>query len=258
MQIKLINKYLLPDISNIVMSYVRKKTIFHYAQEGNYEKVINWDDLNVITRPIYKSNLIKGFTGACNGGHLRIVKRLFSFIETYWLLGIRSSDMRLSYYINDGIIKACLQGHIHIIQFFIDKNVNIPYQAFGSACYKGHMKLVNIIKNYMTTKYYHLKHRKIIRQGFVRACSGGSIKVVKLLITDFANISNGFNAACRDGRTSVVKYLLKEGVTISDLNEGLAESCKRKNLLIVNLLLEAGAAECRWGCKIDHIFNDSL
>lgn len=81
-----------------------------------------------------------GLCGACEQGHLEIVRLLLS-VDLLNLLDLLKFDMKYSFY------NACLGGHMEIIQFLISKfPKKIRWESgFNGACYGGHIEIVKFL-----------------------------------------------------------------------------------------------------------------
>ena len=76
-----------------------------------------------------------------------------------------------------------------------------------------------------------------------RACRGGNMDIVKLMIEKGANHWNwGLRCACRGGHMDIVKLMIEKGA--DDWNWGLWGACEGGHMDIVKLMIEKGANKC--------------
>lgn len=86
--------------------------------------------------------------------------------------------------------------------------------------------------------------------GLARACSGGNIKIVKLMMKmggKYMLHLVGFNNACAMGHYHLVKYLIKKQYDFSP-DESILYACIGKNPRIVKLMI-------LYGAKIKEIYS---
>lgn len=197
--------------------------------------------------------------GACEGGHLDIIKFVLSNSSSNvdWKIALKIACKKGSNEIVDLIVSntptidwkmglqgACEGGHIDLARKIRDKVKDIVPEdlmyAFSEACYLGN---VDILRFMVSMGVYSWD------DGFTSACLGGYIKIVRTMIMKgVTEWSFGFINACSGGHIKIVKLLyttgfenIKEG-----LIEGFNEACLGGHLNIVKFLLRRDQKGFDW------------
>lgn len=134
---------------------------FEICKAGNFELVK--------TLTLSSDQLQNGFSGACRGGHMKLVEFFISNFEINHL--------------TTGLCHACQGCHIHVVKYIISKlEQQYPDWAsiFESACKGGNMDIVKFIFSISDGKYY-------IDAGLMGAAAGGHIDVAEYISSKGAN-----------------------------------------------------------------------
>lgn len=213
------------DINNLFIIYPTLCTLYLMQHNMNLETFLN-----------QKGKKIDCLNKACKAGHVDIVKAIISSINTY--------D-----YGSDTFYSACEGGNIEITKLIYAlcklsngvKNMSkLLYYGIGGACCYGN---INVVKFYMheLQKYPNILKRHIDTY-FINACESGNIELVHYIMRENSNsckIYFPFNfslrRACIGGNLEIVKLLLENGAICDSYIVLLA--CKAGNIEIVELLL---------------------
>jgi ankyrin repeat protein len=156
------------------------------------------------------------FTGACRGGHIKIVK-------TFRNLSVAT--------LNKGMLNASLSGHMDVVTYLIDCGATCLGEGFNRACRSGNLDLVKLFID---------EGAKCIDDGFVHACETGCVNIVVYLMSvGVTDLGRGFEKACRYGHKVIIKILLCAGVNVFD--EGLDSACKGGFIEIAKQMVSLGA-----------------
>jgi len=124
---------------------------------------------------------------------------------------------------NTGLIWACQNGHVQCVQLLIKFGANLEatsyvgHNAFIVACERGHFQIVNLLIQLEINM--ELKDKKYGYTGFIFACRWGFLKIVNLLIN-----SGKINLEAKG----------KNGYN------GLICACQNGHLEVVDLLIQSG------------------
>ena len=163
-----------------------------------------------------------------------------------------------------GLYRACVKGHLEIIQLLKRDTTTIINSALHGACYGGHMDMVQLLikqgaKDWNQGLYGACQTDNInivelmITNGadnwnscLCVAAQSGQIKIVELLMTKETNWSHAFLAACNRGHMDIVQlFINKCNGNFSSLNdpwnEGLVKACKGGHVNVVELMIQYGA-----------------
>ncbi|XP_071090384.1 uncharacterized protein [Haliotis cracherodii] len=147
--------------------------------------------------------------------------------------------------------KACRAGFPHIVQLLlmydVERSVNVD---------AGHPLLIAIQQNrpciasmLMTKKTSMLVLDGYGNTALWRACEGGHVEIVKLLVENGLDVSQSdyydtaLLSACKGGHVEIVKLLVENGLDVSQSDYGdraLESACEGGHVEIVELLLENG------------------
>ncbi len=94
--------------------------------------------------------------------------------------------------------------------------------------------------------------------GLYRACEGGHLNIIELMISKGAGPHGGWNNglfyACLGGHVPIVELLISKGA--NDWIGGLYHACRGGHMPIVELMINKGADKCYCGKTIDeHIIT---
>ncbi len=106
-----------------------------------------------------------------------------------------------------------------------------------AACHNGHMDIINLMIDLGACHW---------DSGLYYACGGGHLDIVKLMIEKGASTCNSaLYYACEGDHIDIVKLLIEKDA--DGWNGGLEYACKSGHMDIVNLMIEKGATHC-WNC----------
>jgi ankyrin repeat protein len=150
---ELLKEHLLLDVVGEIIKYTLplKDDDYNIGLVGNFELCLKVIDIN------------KCFIGACEGGHMEIVKYMISKGANNWEMGL--------YF-------ACKGRHIGIVKYMVSKGANNWNDGLFGACYKGHMEIV---------KYMESKGANDWNYGLLGSCKGGHVEIMKYMIEKGAN-----------------------------------------------------------------------
>jgi hypothetical protein len=216
----------------------------YYACEDGYLEVVEL----TIKKGANKWN--DGFSGACQFDQLDIAKRM---IEA------GANDF------NDGLGYLCISGNhgstincsnrVEMVKLIIEADNKIQKSCnnyeIDNVIIDSDNKIKKHNNNYENQKWYNQPINKYKKTdwntGFISACSGGNIEIVKLMIQQGANDWDyGFRNACREGNLELVELMIKNGA--NNWNEGLELACIVGDIEISKLMIKNGADN----------FNDGL
>ena len=112
-----------------------------------------------------------GLYGACQGGHIDIIRFMIEKGADDW---------------NGGLNNACQSGHIDIVKLMIEKGANHPNWGLFHACIGGHIDTVQLIIK---------KGGNCWSWGLDGACRNGNMDIIKLMIEKGAT-QCGFSGRC--------------------------------------------------------------
>lgn len=236
--------------SNTVPQY--NVDIMHYACKGGNIEIINimsklcTEYIQSVGDDMEKLWLC-GLEGACEGGHLNLVKTCIDNIKYEW------SPSKCLWH-------ACISGNMEVIEYIIGYG-NVDWgKGLNGACKGGNLHVVEyMIKNGPGPNYGWKDDLEI-------ACVGGHIEVIKFMVEKIIKfmgtgkyikvyLNSCLTTACREGHVDIVKYMLSHGVT--DKKNSLAAACIGGNIDIVNLMIKNGSTNWNKGlknaCKKGHI-----
>lgn len=152
-------------------------------------------------------NWREGLSGACQGGHIDVVKFMLH-------KGASVGD----YGWNIGLLEACKRGHIEIVEYMLSKYNRSP------------SLLVPLTE-------------KILNEMLVSSCAGEhpkNFEIIELIISKGAtDLNGGLKRACREGHMHTVEFMITKGAI--DWNSGLMASCCGGHFKIVELMVAKGA-----------------
>lgn len=196
--------------------YIWKEVCYSGDIEKVYELINDKD--------IYKDFYL-GLYGACEGGHLNIVKLLID----------KCSKKLTSALFN----VACTNGNIDIVKLLIERdNGLIQSLALDCACESGNIDLVNLLLKYNLNIRYN-RYSKLFF-----ACKSGNIDLIEFIIgsnlKEFKTQSwdEGLQGACRGGHLDAVKFIIKKSNIQFCWKNALNYACAGGNLEIVKLVLQ--------------------
>lgn len=211
-----------------------------------------------------------GILGACEGGHLELVK-----LYSYMSIPSRSKD-----YWDNCLPHACMSGNLDMIGYIIDQGATSWNRGLSAACALDngdngvkekvaslmlHHGATNISDAlYISCKNGDIKFAKLmiengatnIQEGLQGACLCGNLEIAKLMINHGAdNFTEGFRASCREGHIDIVQLMMKNGV--SNVDRGLIDACFGGHVQVAYLMINKGARQWNGGliaaCRGGHI-----
>jgi hypothetical protein len=117
----------------------------------------------ILDRTILKSY----FQGACQGGHLPLIKAL-----------VEEQNIAP----NHGIVKACYGGDLHVVQYLIAKGATINDDCLIKAAAQGHL---NTVKYLLGIKIFKIS---VIHQVMEKAVKKGHVDIVKCMLDNYSKI----------------------------------------------------------------------
>lgn len=127
------------------------------------------------------------------------------------------------------------------------KGANDWNQGFLGACRGGHLPIIKLMISKGVIN--------LCDNGLAEACFGGHLPIVELMIKKGAdNWSWGFKMACRGGSFNIVKLMLSyireyRGIK-SLLCLGFNEACRAGNITIVKLMVSNGVDDLDYGLDL--------
>lgn len=220
------------DIVKILLQYkiiIKEDTIYHAAKGGNVEI------LNTITTILTIDNRYEHINharmkGACEGGHLDIVK-IYAASSSYF------------HYINKSFWNtylpcACSSGNIELVKYFIEKGAsNIDNKSYMGGCMSGNMEIINLLIEKGASHWGY---------GMIGGCKSGNLEIVNFNIAKGAtNWETGLTYACIGGHVEIAELMIKNGA--SNFNWCMTRGCKEGNIEITKLMIKHGANGWNWG-----------
>jgi len=119
------------------------------------------------------------------------------------------------------------------------------FGSLGGMIYKD-VKYLNAIIDSGNIEYMKFYKGTNWDLGFKRACEGGHIEIVHVMIQKGANHWNsGLQGACQCGNMELVKLMIEKGAT--EWNEGLRDACEGGHMDCLELMIENGAYRWDYG-----------
>lgn len=195
--------------------FITKPDLF-WLCHGNYVLLVkkyvqiflSYNNKNAYDNHQIKKILNRGLNGACNGGHLNLIK---------YMIDHGANDL------NSGLWHAC-QSNLKIVKYIIDFGVD-PFYSFYGACCSGNLEIVKYFIAIVS------KQKKIFNYYYYtsQACETSHLEIVKYMFklrkswsTD--DINGLLHMACRCGQLEIAKYLVSRGA--NDFNGGLQFAVK--------------------------------
>lgn len=188
-------------------------------------------------------DLEKYFLVACISSDLALLKYLYS--NSIYLEALRNQS-----FLHSGLICACKNGNIRIIDFLINQqNITIEDEdyIFKNACEEGQLKIVK----YLIEDYNIFNNREVfkpLQESLNICCYKGKTNVLQYLLKnedleEEVNTNQMFKYAALGKQISILNYLLTlKKIKTPDLhhndNEVFLKSCLYGNLNIVKYFLE--------------------
>jgi hypothetical protein len=145
-----------------------------------------------------------------------------------------------------GMIHASIGGHVKIAQRMIERGAQVRSWAVLQLCTHGHLAVAHFL---LATQRMDAGEWVV---GFYDACERGHTDIVRLLLPKLApRFGNGCGLmrACRGGQMHIVELLIAHGQC--NWNEGLTVACQFKHEEIARRMVEQGASECK-NCHKKH------
>jgi hypothetical protein len=200
-----------------------------HACRGAHLSTIDW----VIERqPTYWAC---GVIGACEGGHLEIVKLMISKSQ-----GMHEWD----WYIRT----AAEHGHYDVVKYLLQvgKFCNV-HSSIESACYAGKFDIANLILDNIDVNT-HFNDRALCStaEGAGRQRNQSAMDFIQLMISKGAtSFDNGLCMACKAGNMDIIKFMLEKGAKKYDM--ALRDACKGGYADVIELILDLGATNYNVG-----------
>lgn len=205
---------------------------------------------------LFRQNVLYG---ACEGGHLELVKELAEYYIKSWVNYIDSDGSSV---LLNVLYHACKGGNFECVIYIISELGYCHIEGLKGACEGGNMEILEYL-----FKIYDCKNFQLCILLYY-AGKGGNMKIVNFLIQKGAN---GWDSllcgACAGGHMELVILALNKGAKdyynalsvlcenegdnveiaeilidyVDNLNGLINSACRYKNIKIVKLLLEYGA-----------------
>ena len=212
----------------------------HRELAEKVEKLADWDGF-------FNSNHVTFLQEAVCGGHLNSVKWVASrIIENNFPHRIENHTLDYVLY------KACLNGHMDIVDFLIECGASDWYRGLDYACRGGHLE---IAKKIVQIKKHYPMNISHFNSALSYACQRGNMDVIHWLIQKGANDwTDGLNSACCCGQVEVAKLMLEKGGRLQSYGVHNARYYGYDD--IIELLIEWGEFE-RVVYKLDNFVKFS-
>lgn len=167
--------------------------------------------------------------------HTAVKNNDLNALNTLYMLGGNILEEK------DLITIACKEGYLNIVEFLLDKGVDISHNgglALMYACKNGYLKIVELLCEAGANIEYH-------EGGPLRAAvSSGHLDIVQFLINLGADVTTRDNTpmhiAVHKNHTEIAKILLQAGAKVEKKDKLLSDACKSGNLEMVRLLIGEG------------------
>lgn len=243
---------LLKEYSNL---YKLEITPIHAACERGHGDVV-FELLKAETRIDLKDNNNLELAIACRFGDIKMVKKCLETCTNSASMGINYIVLKLLCCIfkdvfGDVLQKACIEGHVFIVNTLLDLNVNANggsgfYSGLTAACFSRQIDILKMLLD----KGAEINKRWDKCTPLTVACQKGYCDVVEVLIGRNADVNlqditdTPLTAACKAGHIDVVKKLIEKNANVNlrgALNTPLTSACQFGHEIIVRELIEAGA-----------------
>lgn len=142
---------------------------------------------------------------------------------------------------SNAFVHACRSGNMKMVQFIIEKGI-APFDELDTAilqsCYHGNMEIINLLLEIHKNKPNILIKWNLVL-GF--ACQYNHMDILKLAIEHNANDwNNGFVDACFGGHMNMVKLMFvkaNESGTNLSWERALSSACSRGSISIVKFIM---------------------
>lgn len=178
---------------------------------------------------ISKNGFNSGFVGACQNGHLELVKLMMYKHENAW-----PRALYVTFKNNQKEVLKILMQYPKCIEFMNSGNRNIHWNVcLWGACEGGHRGMADIAIDNRADEY---------EVGLYQAASHGQLNMVKYMIQCGAtDLDTAMMMAAREGYMPIVEYLVSQYA--SDWNYALREAAKHNKIEMVEYMLKKGADE---------------
>lgn len=189
--------------------------LFYACKEANYQQI------GFLLKKIVDVNF--GLRGACEGGHIDIVRKMISKGANDW---------------NEALCCACEGGHLELAQMMIDKGADVNYGLQG-ACFSNHLELIQMMIDNGANKW---------NKGLLCACAGGHNEIVQMMIDKGATSvehgvstwDSGLQYACLHDKIKTAQMMIDLGA--DDWNAGFFSACMNNNVSLARIMIEKGAS----------------
>lgn len=200
----------------------------------------------VVTSQIVTIKDRHDFRKACYASDICSILRITTPIKHKW--------------INYGLLYACRRNNLVLCKWFVSKGATNLDRAFGTACKRGYIDLVQWI---IATYGEHIKHDNIysVRGHLFTACRFGHQDIAKLIIKNgiqvafmlqgaYGSCDKNFmigcalEGACWYGDRDFVDWILKKApsnVNRVDFDRGLLGACAGGQMELVLFMINLGA-----------------
>ena len=146
---------------------------------------------------------------------------------------------------------TCKSGLIQLFDIIIGQeekienmNLQICYDGFIGACVGGNLDIIKIF----IAKFTDIEHNHMWDSGLYYACQNGHKEIINLMIANgAADWNNALYGACQSQHIKLVNLMIANGA--NDWNRGLYYACKTGNKEIIELMLVKGANNWNEGLK---------
>lgn len=164
-------------------------------------------------------------------------KRIWTVETMQWLIdnGVKIIEDNSVFY------SACIEAHIEVINFLIEKGVDISCnynESLRRVCELGHLEVVKIlVENGADVNDYY-------GSPLGNAALVGNLEMVKYLMEKGATLEMGdfyaARTACQNSHLDILKYFIEKGLDMKATSL-LSTACSYGNDEIFNFLIENGA-----------------
>lgn len=211
---------------------------------------------------IAKQNIIKGFNGACAGGHIDLIKKILQLdghvdFQHALMFASEHNQMQVIEFIFDkitdfgfGLHGASRGNNVVIMKYMIEHGaINIENSLFV-ACIHNSIDAVKFIlsiyKNEIqlgTSLYAYMDY---LSTALYHACYYNHIEIIDILLKFGTNDYNsGLDGACEKGHMDLAKYMISLGA--NNYNLALRKACSSGNIKLVRYIVELGGGKFERG-----------
>jgi len=159
--------------------------------------LVSFNEINKSDDFITEKNYFDFFLNACHGGHINIIKKLFSLANTELKhnnqFKIKINEINTTSHSNIAFDTACENGHIEVVKFLIDRkemeNIKSWNNAMSKSINNSHFNVALILVNESNKRNNNLLSIDIRNCGFRMAIKNRNCPLVNALLYDPSSIS---------------------------------------------------------------------